>query len=311
MPDRKYSHSSFFPQDKLDSSTEPDPDTDDPEDDVDHHLSNQTPTHYEALDDVGKASADLSTTVEEDSALPTDSDTATHNSDARSIQADTQIDDSDVGAADSDAQTGDSDESWAVYDQQVRETALLDMADLAVRSYTSAFLAALALFGVFSFTAFVGAHFYPLPSVADVTDDVVEGDAGVADGEGAEAYAGPPEVTTPMFLRQGVRSEVPALVSPVSASAGSPFGRYQAFVRHMIGQVRFECRLLCFDLLQWGRMEVKALVRERGIAVRTLSGVCSPYDCFIVFLFLRTIFLPFASVGIWWMLNGHTAFFLI
>lgn len=244
-----------FPQEKRDSSTEPDPDTDDPEDDVDHHPLNQTPTHYEASDnedDVSKSSTGVSTIAEEDLALPTDSNTAIDGLDARSIQADAQIDDSDVGTADSDAQTGDSDESWAVYDQQVREAALLDMADLAVRSYTSAFLAALALFGVFSFTAFVGAHFYPLPSVADVTpagDDVAEGHADLADGEGAQAYAGAPEVTTPMFLRQGVRSEVPALVSPVSASAGSPFGRYQAFVRHMIGQVRPHCRLLCFDLL--------------------------------------------------------------
>ena len=114
---------------------------------------------------------------------------------------------------------------------QVREAALLEMADLAVRSYASAFAAALALFAVFSLAAFVGAHLAPAPGgrddVSGAADDVADAEDGVT----------PAEVTTPMFLRQGVRMEEPVVVTPVNAGPGSPFGRYQAFVRHMIGQV--------------------------------------------------------------------------
>ena len=167
--------------------------------------------------------------------------------DARTTFSDVGIVDPDAGAA---AAAAASDDGRSVYDRQLREAALLEMHDLAVRSYASAFAAALAIFAVFSLAAFVGAHYAP-PSAAggaaDVSgaaaaaDDDVGDDVAGAGAAGGDDDVGPAEVTTPMFLRQGVRMEDPVVVTPVNAGAGSPFGRYQAFVRHMIGQVRRGC----------------------------------------------------------------------
>ncbi|GAQ90194.1 hypothetical protein KFL_006110060 [Klebsormidium nitens] len=147
------------------------------------------------------------------------------------VSSNAQSADADVRITSWDAVSDDADAVPSVYERQVREAALLEMADVAVRSYTSAFAAALALFAVFSLAAFVGAHFFPAPTagrddVRGASDDVSQEEDDVI----------PAEVTTPMFLRQGVRMEEPVVVTPANSALGSPFGRYQAFVRHMIGQ---------------------------------------------------------------------------